>query len=57
MALEGHGYIGRCRFAYRENSTKSKSSKVVTRKMTEEEKVKYGIGTKDETEEQKKDDV
>lgn len=51
MALEGHGYIGRCRFAYKENSTDSKSSEVVVRKMTEEEKIKYGIKVKNEEKE------
>ena len=57
MALYGYGYAGRCRLAYRENSTNSENSGVITRKMTEEEKIKYGIKLKDKTEEQKKDEV
>ena len=47
MALEGHGYIGRCRFGYKVNSTDCKNSKVTTRKMTEEEKIKYGVMNKE----------
>ena len=45
MTLEGRGYAGRCRFAYRENSTGVKASKVIARKMSEEEMLKYGVTT------------
>lgn len=43
IALSGYGYIGRCRFRLRKNSTNCQPSKVITRKMTEEEMIKYGI--------------
>lgn len=46
MALHGRGYVGRCRFKYRINSTNQQPSKVITRKMTEEEMIKYGIKDK-----------
>lgn len=47
MALSGHGYIGRCRFKLRNNSTNCQPSKVTKRKMTEEEMLKYGIKNED----------
>lgn len=47
MVLYGRGYIGRCRFKYRINSTNQQPSEVVTRKMTEEEMIRYGIKDKD----------
>ena len=47
MALSGHGYIGRCRFRLRKNSTNCQPSKVTKREMTEEEMLKYGIKNED----------
>lgn len=47
MALTGHGYIGRCRFRLRRNSTNCQPSKVTKRKMTEEELIKYGVIVED----------
>lgn len=47
MALAGHGYIGRCRFQLRTNSTNTQPSKVTKREMTEEEMIKYGVKKQD----------
>lgn len=47
VALTGHGYIGRCRFRLRRNSTNCQPSKVTKRKMTEEELIKYGVIVED----------
>ena len=43
MTLEGHGYAGKCKFSFKWNSTNCKDSKVITRKMTQEEMIKYGV--------------
>ena len=51
MGYEGHGYVGRCRFNFKWNSTNCQPSKVTTRKMTEEEKIKYGVKTSKESQE------
>lgn len=47
MALSGHGYIGRCRFKLRKNSTNCQPSKVTTRMMTDEEMIKYNVKKED----------
>lgn len=51
MTLEGHGYAGKCKFSFKWNSTNCKNSKVVTRKMTREEMIKYGVEIKDDEDE------
>ncbi|MBP3929979.1 MAG: hypothetical protein J6D47_10505 [Peptostreptococcaceae bacterium] len=43
MSYEGHGYVGKCRFKFKWNSTNCQSSKVTKRKMTDEELIRYGI--------------
>ena len=57
MALKGHGYIGRCRFKYRINSTGQQPGKVTKRKMTEEEMKKYGVKPEDIKSNQNKNDL
>ena len=43
MALTGHGYIGNCKFKYRQNKQGIQPSKMTKRKMTEEEMKKYNV--------------